>query len=228
MRMRKSFMLPLSIAVFTVAGYGLLSVHLKSQDTSFSGYLSALMLNFWGGEENQLIRVNLYNHSIALYDHGNLYRVSRIAGTGNPNNRTATPTGKFRILSKEKRHISGLSGVIMPLSMRFYGGYYFHDIPLYPSGKVITTKYSAGCIRLPTEFATPMFDWVNIGAYVEIYNARLVRAENTLTVYLLTEDGYRQPIATERAFLSRGYQWKDVAVVPPAELSGLVMGALIQ
>ena len=68
--MRKGLILSLFLAVTTLAGYGLLSVHLRSQDTSFSGYLSGLMLNFWGGEEKQLIRVNLYNHSLALYENG--------------------------------------------------------------------------------------------------------------------------------------------------------------
>ncbi len=221
-------MLPVVVAIVSLSGYGVLSTHLRSQDTSFSGYLSGLMLNFYGGEQNQLIRVNLYNHSIALYENGNLYKFTRIAGTGNPNNSTATPIGKFRILSKERRHISGLSGAIMPFSMRFFGGYYFHDIPLYPSGEVITTRYSAGCIRLPTALAIEMFAWTNIGAYVEIYSARLARADDSPTVYLLTEDGYRQPISTERAFLSRGYQWKDVAVVPPAELASMPIGGMIQ
>ena len=195
---------------------------------SMSGYLSALMLNFWGGTQDQLIRVNLYNHSIALYEHGNLYKYARVAGTGNPNNSTATPTGRFRILSKDRWHISGLSGVIMPLSMRFYEGYYFHDIPLTPAGKIIDTKYSHGCIRLPTELAKEMFDWTNVGAYVEIYSSRLARADDADTVYLLTEDGYRQPIASERAFVSHGYRWQDVVVVPPAELASMPIGGIVQ
>ena len=225
---KRTLLFPLGVAVFLISATAFSSAYLHSIDTSFSGYLSGLMLNFWGGEQNQLIRVNLYNHSIALYENGDLYTSARIAGTGNPNNRTATPTGKFRILSKDKRHISGLSGAIMPYSLRFYEGYYFHDIPLYPSGEVITTRYSAGCIRLPTALAANMFDWAHIGAYVEIYSAKLARAEDAQTVYLLTEDGYRQPIATEHAFLSRGYQWKDVVVVPAGELSGLPIGGYIQ
>ncbi len=218
----------LVVGVVTLAGYGVLSAHLRSQDTSFSGFLSALMMNFWGGEQNQLIRVNLYNHSIALYEHGNLYKFASIAATGNPANRTATPTGKFRILSKDRHHISNLSGVIMPLSMRFFEGYYFHDIPLTPAGKIIDTKYSNGCIRLPTALATEMFAWTNVGAYVEIYSSKLARADDSPRVYLLTEDGYRQPIMTEHAFTSRGYLWKDVVVVPPAELSSMPLGTTIQ
>lgn len=225
--MRKSLILPAIVAAVTLGGYVILAVHLHDQDTSFSGFLSAMMLNFWGGEQNQLIRVNLYNHSLALYQNGTLYKYAHVAGTGNPANRTATPTGQFRILSKEVRHVSGLSGVIMPLSMRFYEGYYFHDIPLTPSGKIIDTKYSHGCIRLPSDLAHMMYDWVNVGAYVEVYSSSLVRADDQQTVYHLTEDGQRQPISSERAFNAHGYQWKNVVVVPSAELEGLPLAATI-
>lgn len=225
---RTRVVVPFVVVLVAVGGYGLLDAHLRSQDTSMSGYLSALMLNFWGGTQDQLIRVNLYNHSIALYENGNLYKFSHIAGTGNPLNRTATPTGKFRILSKDKWHISNLSGVIMPLSMRFFEGYYFHDIPLYPNGQVITTKYSAGCIRLPTDLATEMFTWTKIGAYVDIFNASLVRADDADTVYLLTVDGYKHPIASAAVFAARGYRWSDVVSEPAVELAAMPTGGSIQ
>ncbi len=226
--MRKGIALSVSILIVTSAGYGLLSRHLTSQDTSFSGYLSGLMLNFWGGENDQLIRVNLHNHAITLYQHGVLYKAAQIAGAGNPYNSTATPTGRFRILSKDKWHISNLSGVIMPLSMRFFEGYYFHDIPLTPDGRIINTKYSHGCIRLPTALAKEMFDWTNVGAYVEVYNASLAREEHSEKVYRLNEDGTRQHIVSQAAFTAHGYHWEDVAVVPDLELSGLIVGPALQ
>jgi hypothetical protein len=218
--MRRAFILPLFLGVMALGGYGALSVHLRSQDTSFSGYMSGLLLNFWGGEENQLIRVNLHNYSLALYEDGDLYKVTRIATPGNPGDGTRTPTGKFRILSKDKWHVSG--SIVMPWSLRFNGPYYFHDIPLIKAtGEIIRTRYSHGCIRLPTGFAEEMFNWAHVGAYVEIYNATLARADDSPAVYLLTVDGYRQPIASEREFLARGYRWQDVAVLPSAELAAI-------
>lgn len=226
--MHKNLKGSLLVAVVAISGYGLLSAYLRSQDISFSGYMSGLMLNFWGGEKNQLIRVNLYNHSIALYERGVLYKSSHITATGNPYDSTATPTGKFRILSKDKWHISRPSGVIMPWSLRFHGGYYFHDIPLTPKGQIINTLYSHGCIRLPTELAKELFAWARVGAYVEIYDSKLVRAEDAPTVYFLTADGYRQPIATEQAFMASGYRWQDVVVVPPEELASIPAGEIIQ
>jgi L,D-transpeptidase-like protein len=225
--MRKELIVSLAIIVITATGYGLLTSRLTSQDTTFQGYLSGLLLNFWGGDQSQVIRVNLRNSMIALYENDSVYTIAKIAGAGNPFDVTATPTGKFRILSKEIQHISRLSGVIMPLSMRFFEGYYFHDIPLTPDGYLIRTRYSHGCIRLPHDLAQKMFQWVRIGAHVEIYNATLVRAEHDQRVYWLSEDGQRRPIASEASFIANGFRWEDVVVVPPAEVYGLPIGATL-
>lgn len=207
--------------VVILSSFYLFSVYLNSNDVTWGGYLSGLILNTVGGEENQLIRVNLHNHSIALYQSGTLYKMDKIAGTGNPNNGTATPTGNFRILSKEVRHVNS-HRIVMPFSMRFSNkGYYFHDIPLTLAGVKLTTPYSNGCIRLNTDLAQEMFAWTNIGAYVEIYDASLARGTGTNMVYSLTSDGYRIPVPTEADFIARGYRWQDVAVIPLEELNGL-------
>lgn len=216
-------MWPLLVLVAVVCGgYLGFSAYLRSEDISWNGYLSGLMLNVWGGERNQLIRVNLHNHFIALYQNGELIEFDRIAATGNPDDYTATPTGRFRILSKDAWHLSG--AYIMPLALRFYKGYYFHDIPLYRADEsTVKSRYSHGCIRLPHELAEQVFEWANVGAYVEIYDASLARADGSDTVYRLLADGSRVPIANEAEFNARGYRWQDVAVLPAPELEGLVI-----
>ncbi len=214
-----------TLGIVSLAFFSLFSMYLTSQDVSWNGYISGLMLNIWGGEENQLIRVNLHNHSIALYQSGTLYKIDKIAGTGNPNNGTATPTGNFRILSKDPWHIS-TQHVIMPLSLRFSNkGYYFHDIPLTMNGIRITSTYSHGCIRLPTSLAKDMFTWAHVGAYVEIYDTSLARAIGTTRVYKLTTDGLRVPILTEAEFIAKGYRWQDVADIPAEEIDGLTLAS---
>jgi hypothetical protein len=211
--------------MIAAGSFSLFSTHLASQDTSLRGYLSGMMLGFTASPgDNQLIRVNLHNKSIALYENGQLYQLAKVAGAGNPNDATATPIGEFRILSKEKMHKSRLSGVLMPLAMRFHEGYYFHDIPLTPGGAKITTRYSHGCIRLPSDLVQGIYDWTKVGAYVQVYRAYLVKDDTGPMVYKLTEDGYRQPIATESAFISRGFRWEDIAVVPAPEIAGLPLG----
>lgn len=226
--MHRKLVLMAFVAVIAVSGYGMLGVLARSQDTNLSGYLSGLMLDFWGGEQNQLIRVNLHNYSIALYDHGNLLKMARIAAPGNPDNGTRTPTGTFRILSKDQWHISG--SLVMPWALRFDGPYYFHAIPVTKAtNAIIHTAYSHGCIRLPDPLAQEMFNWANVGAYVEVYDASLARADDgTATVYLLTFDGARQPFASEQAFLAHGYRWRDVISIPAAELAAMPLGGTIE
>lgn len=226
--MRRQIFVLLLIAVAIISGYGLLSNRLQSQDISFSGYLSGFIAQAITPPKDSLIRVNLYSGTITLFERGTLYKQAMISASGNPTDNTATPTGSFRILSKELRHISSLSGVTMPYSLRFFGGYYFHAIPSTPDGALITTRYSAGCIRLPDGLIQEVYNWARIGTRVEIYRARLARADNAPAVYLLTEDGHRQPIASERAFLSRGYKWSDVATIPSAELASMPIGGMIQ
>lgn len=228
--MRLQWVLPVAIAVIALSSFGLLDDRLAQQDTNWNSFLSAATLPLTGlGGENQLIRVNLHNYQLSLFEDGRLYTSAKIAGQGNPYTRAATPTGNFRILSKEKLHVSRLSGgrVLMPLAMRFYEGYYFHDIPLYIDGTVITTKYSWGCIRIPNDFAQTFYDWTRVGAYVEIYRASLVKNSSDPRVYHLTEDGLRQPIATEQAFISRGFRWQDIAVIPTEELDALPQGEML-
>lgn len=207
-------------ATVTLCSYGL-----KSQDTTLMGFLSGMMVSVTGGlGQDQLIRVNLHNRALTLYDDGVVYLHGSIAAAGNPFDRTATPTGEFNILSKEISHTSRLSGVIMPLSMRFHQGYYFHDIPLTPAGARIETKYSHGCIRLPTSIVRSVYDWAKVGAHVQIFRAELAKDSLSPTVYYLTEDGFRKPIASLEAFAARGFQWDRVVVLPYEELAVLPLG----
>ncbi|HXK36318.1 MAG TPA: L,D-transpeptidase [Candidatus Paceibacterota bacterium] len=214
------------VVIVCVVMYGfLLSSYLYEQDTTLSSFLSGAILSLTGfGENDQLLRVNLRNYQFSMYKGGEVYNITRVAATGNPLNSTRTPTGKFRILSKERIHISNLSGAIMPWAMRFYKGYYFHDIPLWPSGEIINTPYSAGCIRLSSALAPEVYTWTQVGARVEIYWAELVKEESNPMVYWLSQDGFRNPIANEVAFTSRNFRWQDVTVIPAAELAALPIG----
>jgi len=194
---------------------------LNQQDTSLASFLSGAILPLTNSGQGQVIRINLYNHQLALYENGVAHKISRIAAAGNPNDYSRTPIGTFRVLSKERSHTSRLSGAIMPWSMRFHQGYYIHDIPSWPNGNEITTRYSLGCVRLAHDLAPEVYSWAQVGAQVQTHWTELAREAASPTVYKLTADGYRHRIATERAFTSRGYRWEDVAIVHPAELAAL-------
>lgn len=87
-----------------------------------------------------------------------------------------TPTGEFKVLSKETNHWSGKYKLWMPYSMNFAaGGYYIHELPYWPNGyregeSHLGHRVSHGCIRLGIGPAQYVFDWAEIGTQIYIHN----------------------------------------------------------
>lgn len=210
----------INIFVFLILFLGFFEFYifyLYPQEISPSGYFSGILATIIGEKSDKSIRVNLYSQTITLFENGDLVKQAKIAAAGHPRS-TPTPQGSFKILSKEKRHISTLSGLVMPLSLRFYKGYFFHGIPLTRSGYVVSTVYSNGCIRLGPGLDQEIFNWADVGTKVQVYSAQLVKSIDDPMVYFLTKDGFKEPIANEEIFNSRGYKWKDVITIPLLEL----------
>ena len=80
-----------------------------------------------------------------------------------------TPAGIYRIQSKEKSHFSSFGGVYMPWSMAFQGNFFIHGWPYYPGGEPVAKGYSGGCIRLSSDDAKAVFDLVEIGTPVLVF-----------------------------------------------------------
>ena len=225
--MKKRLIIFFLVSAFVFSALELYVVNYYSQDISLTGFFSSILSSVAGTGQNKLIRINLYNYSIALYQDGALIKQAKIAGAGNPKI-SPTPVGNFKVLAKEKRHVVWSTRIVMPYSLRFYNGYYIHDIPLTLSGQLISTQYSAGCVRLDSNLAPEVFDWAEIGTRVEIYKAQLVKTAEAPMVYLLTKDGLCQPIASPEVFQAQGFHWQDVAVIPAAEILGYPQGSLIE
>ncbi|MBU1102796.1 L,D-transpeptidase [Patescibacteria group bacterium] len=216
--MKKRLLIFFLCAISFLALFEFYILYLYPQDISLGGYFSSILQSLVGGESNKLIRINLYNYAIVLYEDGNFIKQARISGMGNPKF-SPTPQGSFKILSKEVRHISGINGVIMPLSLRFYRGYYLHGLPFTRSGQPVNTVYSLGCVRLGPGLDEDVYNWAEIGTKVEIYKARLVKSAEEPAVFLLTEEGFKEWIPNPETFNNRGFFWKDIAIVPLAEIN---------
>ncbi len=191
--------------------------YLYPQEITFGSYFSSILQALVGQGSNKLIRINLFDKTLTLYENGNLIKQAKIAAAGHPK-ATPTPTGNFKILLKDKHHISGISGLVMPWSLRFYNGYYLHGLPTTRSGKIIDTPYSNGCVRLPPGLDEEIFNWADIGTQVQIFNTNLVKSAESPTVYVLTAGGLKEPIPSPEVFENRGFKWKNIATVPLAEL----------
>jgi hypothetical protein len=199
--------------------------YLAPQEISFTSYFSNIFASLLTPESNKTIRINLYNKSLTLIENGELLKQAKIAAAGRPKV-APTPTGNFKISLKDKRHISGLSGLVMPLSLRFYGSYFLHGLPTTLSGRIIDTPYSNGCVRLPTGLDEEIFNWADIGTKVEIYNSSLVKSVEALTVYYLNQDGTKEPISSPEEFVGRGFRWRDIVIIPLLELNALPLAGL--
>jgi len=197
-------------------------------DVSLNGYFSGILESITPSQSDKLIRINLYNKALTLYQDGTLIQQTKISAAGNPKY-TPTPPGDYKILSKEKKHISGISGLIMPLSLRFRNdGYYIHGFPLNKAGTMINTPYSNGCIRLAPGLDQQVYDWVELGTSVKVYNSQLVRAAQDQTVYLLTPDGAKKGIPTPEVFVAHGFDWSQIAIVPMAEILNYPTDGLVE
>lgn len=87
-----------------------------------------------------------------------------------------TPTGTFKVLSKNPRAWSKSAGLWMPWWMAFTArGNGIHELPEWPGGKKeganhLGTPVSHGCVRLGVGPAKTLFDWAPIGTTVIITN----------------------------------------------------------
>lgn len=222
--MQKKILLTCLLAAISLGLFEFYLFYLGPHEMNLPDFFSSILSSLISGQSSKIIRINLYNKSLTLIDSGVLVKEAKIAAAGHPR-ATPTPTGNFAVLLKDKRHISGLSGLVMPLSLRFYNGYFLHGLPTTLSGRIIDTPYSNGCIRLPSGLDEEIFNWADIGTKVEIYNSSLVKSEETPTVFYLRQDGTKEPISSPEEFLSRGFRWQDVKTIPLVELDAFPLAS---
>lgn len=117
------------------------------------------------------IDIDLSSQSLRLYRSGKVLSTYPISsgryGMG-------TPTGTFSILSKESLHWSNKYSLYMPYSLRFYNGYYIHELPYWPGGYREGTWHlgipvSHGCVRLGIGAARRVYSFADIGTKIVIH-----------------------------------------------------------
>jgi hypothetical protein len=128
-----------------------------------------------------------------LYVYRNGVRIGRsTVSTGKPGKRT--PTGVFTVLQKKVRHESSIyKGAQMPHMQRLtWTGVAMHagNLPGYPA--------SAGCVRLPVDFAAKLYSVTTIGTTVIIADNNSAPAE-TVNPGLLFSRG--------RGTAAGGFKW---------------------
>lgn len=82
---------------------------------------------------------------------------------GKPESYYETIGGRHLSDYKTRLHFSSIGHVYMPYSVHIFGNYFIHGVPYYPSGEEVSSAYSGGCIRLSTENAKLVYDFVERG-----------------------------------------------------------------
>lgn len=162
------------------------------------------------------IDANLSAMQLEVYSDGKLALSVPIVAKGKVGSWWETPTGIYQIQTKERSHFSSFGHVYQPWSLDFQGNFFIHGIPTYEDGTEVSSSYSGGCIRLATDDAKKVFDLVEIGIPVIVYNAEesddkfnyqlkaptvsgteyLVADVNTGTVLMSKHAGEAAPIAS--------------------------------
>lgn len=123
---------------------------------------------------------------LTMYKNGAVKQSFPILTKGKEDTFFETPSGSYTIRSREENHFSSIGKVWMPWSMQFYGNYFIHGWPYYPSGTPVASAYSGGCIRLSTKDAKALWNSAKKDMAVLVY------AENP---YPFSEFSYFHKIA---------------------------------
>lgn len=65
-------------------------------------------------------------------------------------------------------HFSSIGEVYMPYSVHVFGNYFIHGVPYYKDGREVSGSYSGGCIRLRTQDAKRVYNFVTEGTPIII------------------------------------------------------------
>ncbi|MDE1971229.1 MAG: L,D-transpeptidase family protein [Patescibacteria group bacterium] len=120
-------------------------------------------------DKADFIEADLSAMKVEVYKSGQLSFEVPIITKGRPGSWWETPAGLYKVNNKEKNHFSGMGHVWMPWSMNFQGNFYIHGETYYPDGTPTSAQFTGGCIRLGTSDAEKVYDAVDIGTPVLVF-----------------------------------------------------------
>lgn len=128
-------------------------------------------LNKYVSEKINFITIDLRTMKLDKYENGIKTKTIDVVSKGKEGSFRETPSGNYPVMQKVGTTFSSVSKVWMPWSVQIYGMYYIHGLPYFPDGRLVTTKYSWGCIRLANEDAKEIFNFVQKGMPILISDA---------------------------------------------------------
>ncbi|HEY4514955.1 MAG TPA: L,D-transpeptidase family protein [Candidatus Paceibacterota bacterium] len=114
-------------------------------------------------DKTSFVEANLRYMKMTLYTDGTAETIVDIITKGKEGSWWETPTGDYEALAKSGTAWSSIGNVWMPYSIQFYGNYFIHGWPYHDDGTLVPAGYSGGCIRLATEDAKVVYDFIEEG-----------------------------------------------------------------
>lgn len=115
------------------------------------------------------VEADLSAMKIKYYEESELVYETDILSKGKEGSWWETPAGVYKVELKEDNHFSSFGQVYQPWSMVFQGNFFIHGWPEYPDGTSVEPGYSGGCIRLATPDAKKLYEKVQTGTPVLVF-----------------------------------------------------------
>jgi len=128
-------------------------------------------------EKADFVEADLSAMKLTLYEGGEPREIFPILTKGREGSWWETPAGVYRVGSKAQSHFSSFGQVYQPWSGQFQGNFFIHGWPYYPGGTPVASTYSGGCIRLATEDAKRIFERVETGTPILVFEDSLINGD---------------------------------------------------
>ena len=122
----------------------------------------------------KFVEVDLKAMKLRLYENGSVVQELAVLTKGREGSWWETATGDYAVLGKEANHFSSIGKVWMPYSIQFYGNFFIHGWPYYDNGQPVQKIYSGGCIRLATDDAKIVYEFVSKDTPILVFDKEAV------------------------------------------------------
>lgn len=120
-------------------------------------------------QKADFVETDLSSMTLRVYKQGTVALEVPIKSKGKEGSWWETPSGLYKAEGKEKSHFSSFGKVYTPWNIQFQGNFFIHGWPTYPDGKPVSSSYSGGCIRLSDEDAKAVYDLVDVGTPIVVF-----------------------------------------------------------
>ncbi len=138
-------------------------------------------------ERASFVEANLTEMRLRVYHNGTVALEVPIKSKGRKGSWWETPSGLYSAQAKLGTHFSSFGQVYMPYSIPFQGNFFIHGWPYYADGTPVAEGYSGGCIRLEDVYAKQVYDLVEKGMPILVFEADET-ARNSFTYALNAPD----------------------------------------